>query len=550
MKEEKVVYVIGHKNPDTDSICSAIAYADLKNRIANNGVTYIPKRAGQINEETEFVLKSFKLSQPGYMPNVGTQVRDMEIHETPSADSSLTIKEAYKVMRECSATSLPITDKEGHLEGIIGVGDIAKYFMGNVDPTILSKARTQYKRMAETLEGSLILGNEHGYFIKGRVIVGTDSPKLLASQMMADDLVILGNRKDSQIAAIKAEASCIVICGKHSVEEEVIELAREKSCVIIGTPLDTYTTASIISHSIPVKHLMKCEGIVTFKTHDFTDEIKDIMGKHRFRDFPIIDSENRCVGTISRRNLINVRKKKLILMDHNERTQTADNVEQADILEIIDHHRIGSLETMGPVMFRNQPVGCTSTIVYQMYRENEVEIPKPIAGLLLSAILSDTLMFRSPTCTKFDQEAASALAEIAGVEIESYANKMFMAGSNLSDKTAQEIFYQDFKKFVSGEIVFGVGQISFMDHKSLQNAEEKIRPIMQEECTKNDMNMLFFMLTSILDESTKLLCYGEGSEKMIERAFHTTAYEDTVQLRGVVSRKKQFIPTVMAEMND
>lgn len=550
MKEEKTIYVIGHKNPDTDSICSAIAYADLKNRISKNGYTYLPKRAGQINEETEFVLKKFKVNPPGYMPNVGTQIRDLEIHETPEADGSLSIKEAYHLMKDSTANSLPITDAEGKLEGIISVGDIARYFLGNADPEILSKARTQYKRMAETLEGSLILGNEHGYFIRGRVIVGTDSPKLLASNMMTDDLVILGNRKDTQMAAIKAEASCLVITESYEVDEEVLNLAKEKSCVIIGTPLDTYAVASIISHSIPVKYLMKCDGIVTFKTHDYTEEIKNIMGKYRFRDFPVIDSCGKCVGTISRRNLINVRKKKIILVDHNERTQTVDNVEEADILEIIDHHRIGSLETMAPVMFRNQPVGCTSTIIYQMYNENGVEIPKQIAGLLMSAILSDTLMFRSPTCTKYDQEAVSALSEIAEMDIEKHANEMFKAGSNLSDKTAEEIFYQDFKKFIAGEVTFGVGQINSMDASSLQMAEEKIRTIIQAEAVKNGMSMVFIMLTNIIEESTKLLCFGEGSTSLIEKAFEVKSYEDMASLKGVVSRKKQFIPSVMEAFND
>lgn len=548
MKEEKVIYVIGHKNPDTDSICSAISYAELKN-LTSGGIKYVPKRAGQLNEETEYVLKRLGIEPPGYMPDAGTQVKDMEIHETPFADASLTIKEAWELMMESKAASLPITDSEGHLEGIIGVGDIAKYFMGNADENILSKARTQYKRMAETLDGKLVLGNEHGYFIKGSVIIGTDDPKLLAFNMAADDLVVLGNRKDTQLAAIKADASCIVISGGNVADEEVIAAAKKKSCVIIESPMDTYTIATLISHSIPVRYLMKCEGIVTFHTHDFTDAIKETMGKHRYRDFPVIDAEWRCLGTISRRNLINVRRKRLILVDHNERTQTVDNIEEAEILEIIDHHRIGSLETMGPVMFRNQPVGCTATIIYQMYNERGVEIPKKIAGLLMAAILSDTLMFRSPTCTKFDQEAVTVLAGIAGIDIEDFANDMFMAGSNLSGKAPEEIFYQDFKKFMAGEIAFGVGQINSMDAKSLANAEDKIRPILQSECGKNGMSIVFFMLTNIVEESTKLLCFGEGSEKIVEKAFDVRVYKDAATLKGVVSRKKQLIPTLMGVFN-
>lgn len=548
MKEEKIVYVIGHKNPDTDSICSAISYAELKN-LTSRGIKYVPKRAGQINEETEYVLKRIGIEPPGYMPDAGTQVKDMEIHKTPFADSSLTINEAWELMKEAKAASLPITDSEGRLEGIIAIGDIAKYFMGNADETILAKARTQYKRMADTLNGRLALGNEHGYFIKGRVIIGTDDPKLLASNMAADDLVVLGNRKDTQLAAIKADASCIVISGGHTADEDVIAAAKKKSCVIIESPMDTYTIATFISHSIPVRYLMKCEGIVTFHSNDFTDAIKETMGKYRYRDFPVIDADGRCLGTISRRNLINVRKKQLILVDHNERTQTVDNIEEAEILEIIDHHRIGSLETMGPVMFRNQPVGCTATIVYQMYNERGIEIPKKIAGLLLAAILSDTLMFRSPTCTKFDQEAVTVLAGIAGINIEDFANDMFMAGSNLSEKAPEEIFYQDFKKFMAGETSFGVGQINSMDSKSLANAEEKIRPILQSECGKNGMSMVFFMLTNIVEESTKLLCFGDGSERIIEKAFDVKVYKDAATLKGIVSRKKQLIPAIMGVFN-
>ncbi len=549
MREEAVVYVIGHKNPDTDSICSAISYAELKN-LTSFGVRYIPKRAGQINEETEYVLKRLGVEPPGYMPDAGTQVKDMEIHEMPPANDTLTIKEAWELMMDAKAASLPITDSEGRLEGIIGVGDIAKYFMGNSDESILSKARTQYKRMAETLDGKLVLGNEHGYFIKGRVVIGTDDPKLLASNMLSDDLVVLGNRKDTQLAAIKADASCLVISGGNAVEPDVIEAAKKKSCVIIESPMDTYTIATLISHSIPVKYLMKCEGIVTFHSSDFTDEIKDTMGKYRYRDFPVVDADGRCLGTISRRNLINVRKKQIILVDHNERTQTVDNIEEADILEIIDHHRIGSLETISPIMFRNQPVGCTATIVYQMYNEKGVEIPKKIAGLLTAAILSDTLMFRSPTCTKFDQEAVNVLSEIAGIDIEDFANDMFMAGSNLSGKKPEEIFYQDFKKFMAGETTFGVGQINSMDAKSLANAEEKIKPILQGECGKNGMSMVFFMLTNILEESTRLLCFGEGSAKIVEKAFDVKAYQDVISLKGIVSRKKQFIPTIMGVFNE
>lgn len=547
MKDENIVYIIGHKNPDTDSVCSAIAYSELKNKLDSNK-KYLPMRAGDISEETKYILKRLGVVPPREMLNVGTQVMDMEIHETPFADSELTIKEAWELMMESSAASLPIT-KDGILEGIISVGDIAKYFMGNSDNRILSKARTKYKRMAETLDGKMVLGNEHSYFIRGRVVIGTDDPVLLKENLEEDDLVVLGNRLDVQLAAIDANASCIVISGGNKAKELVLEKAAEKSCVIIESSMDTYTIANFINHSIPVKHLMKSENIVTFKTNDYTDNIKEVMGRHRYRYFPVIDKDGHCIGTISRRNLINVKKKKLILVDHNEKTQTVDNIEEADIIEIIDHHRIGSLETLSPVMFRNQPVGCTATIIYQMYEENKVEMSEQVAGLLLGAIISDTLMFRSPTCTEIDKNAAKVLSGRAGIDIEEFANDMFMAGSNLKKKSAEEIFYQDFKKFIAGDIVFGVGQINAIDPRMLSFAEEKIRTILETECGKNDMSMVFFMLTNIVEENTRLLCFGTNSKELIEKAFSKEVHGDICILDGVVSRKKQLIPTIMNIFN-
>jgi len=547
MPDEKKVYVIGHKNPDTDSICSAIAYADYKNK-TTHGIRYVAKRAGQINEETEFVLKYFGIEPPGYLPDTGTQVSDMEIHKTPFASSELTIREAWKLMNDCGAVTLPITDTEDHLEGLIAISDIAKFYMNSNDKTLLSSARTSYKAMAETLNGSVVIGNEHGYFIHGKVLIGAGDPKQILSYMEEDDLVILGNREDTQTAAINANASCIIICGNYPVSQDVQSLAAAHSCVVISTPMDSYSIACLINQSIPVKFLMKRNDLVTFRTKDFTDNIRETMGRMRFRDFPVINSEGRCIGTVSRRNLISLRKKKVILVDHNEKTQAPDNIDEAEILEIIDHHRIGSLETLSPVFFRNQPVGCTGTIIYQVYQEKNLPIPKDIAGLLCAAILSDTLMFRSPTCTKYDQEAVNVLSKIAGLEIEAFANQMFEAGSNLSAKSPEEIFYQDFKKFIAGTVTFGVGQINSMSSRSLHEIEDRIRPFMANECGKNGITMVFFMLTNIIDESTKLLCYGTGSEKLAEASFGTSVSNGSCLLPGVVSRKKQLIPAMMSTL--
>lgn len=543
MSREETVFIIGHKNPDTDSICSAIAYADFKTR-TTHGIHYIPKRAGQINKETEFVLKRFGMEAPGFVLDVGVQVRDLEMHATPYVNSGMTIMEVWQLMGEHNAVTLPITDNEYRLEGIITVTDIARFFMAS-DQFPLAEAKTQYKSIAATLDGKVIVGNELGLFSKGKVIVGAGTPERMQNYMGSDDLVITGDREEIQIAALEANASCIIVGMNSPVSDKVIELAKRNSSVIITTPYDTYMIASRINQSAPARFLMKRENLITFNTSDFVDDIKDTMGRLRIRDFPVLDSKGKCHGTISRRNLINAKKKQIILVDHNEKTQAVDNVAEADILEIVDHHRLGALETIQPIYFRNQPVGCTATIIFQMYQEREMEIPENIAGLLCAAILSDTLMFRSPTCTKYDQDAAFQLAGVAGIDIEEFANEMFKAGSDLRDKSAEEIFYQDFKKFKSGNISFGVAQINSMNADILEEIGEKVKPIMANAVGQNGVSMVFFMLTNIMSETTQLLCFGEGSARFVELAFRARVYDGKCTLPGVISRKKQFIPAMI-----
>ncbi len=544
MLKEKKVYILGHKNPDTDSICSAIAYADLKSK-TSHGIHFTPKRAGQINKETEFVLRYFGVEEPGFVLDVGVQVRDLEIHKTPKAHAGMSIREVWNLMTESDAVTLPITDESNHLEGIITIGDIAKYFMATADQSPLSLAKTQYKNIAATLNGKVVVGNELGLFSRGRVFVGAGTPETMQSYISEDDLVILGDRVDMQLAALELGASCIVIAIDSPVSEEVVELAKRNSSVIITTPYDTYTVSGLINQSIPVRFLMKRDDLITFNTNDFVDDIKETMGRLRIRDFPILNSAGECIGTISRRNLINAKRKQVILVDHNEKTQAVDNVAESEILEIVDHHRLGSLETLQPIFFRNQPVGCTATIIFQMYQEKCVEIPEPIAGLLCAAILSDTLLFRSPTCTKYDQDAALQLSAIAEIDLETFADQMFKTGSDLRDKSAEEIFYQDFKKFQSGDISFGVAQINSMNSEILYEIGEQVKPLMANAVGQNAVSMVFFMLTNIISESTQLLCFGEGSARLVEQAFHARVQDGKCTLPGIVSRKKQFIPAMI-----
>ena len=545
MKKQEKIFVIGHKNPDTDSICSAIAYCDIKNRTTQDS-KYIAKRAGQINEETEYVLNRFGVQPPGYLSNIGTQVKDMDIRLSPEANKSMSLKNAWDLMQENSIVFLPIREKDGTLEGLITIGDIAKTYMDTTDSYLLSRARTQYQRIAETIGGKVVEGNGHGYFVQGKIMVATANPDKMKEYVEENDMIIMGNREEDHLQAIEQNVSCIIVGLGIEVTEKVLKLAHEKDIIIISSPYDTFTISRLINQSIPVKYIMKTESLVTFNTEDFTDDIQDVMIKHRHRAFPVIDKKGKCIGTISRRNFLDMHRKKVVLVDHNEKDQAVDNIDKAEIMEIIDHHKLGTLQTMQPISFRNQPVGCTGTIMYQMYGEQKLEIPSKIAGLLCAAIISDTLMFRSPTCTLQDKMAAGALALIADISIEEFAREMFKAGSNLKDKSPEEIFYQDYKKFIAeGDVCFGVGQISSMDADELKEIKERLLPFMVSECGRHGVSRVYFMLTNIMEQSTELLFYGEGSEEMAVNAFKMQPENGTIYLKGVVSRKKQLIPPLM-----
>ena len=545
MKNQEKIFVIGHKNPDTDSICSAIAYADIKSR-TDPERKYVARRAGQINEETEFVLNYFGVDPPVYLGNIGTQVKDMDIHFCPDADKTMSLKNAWDLMQKNGLVSLPIRDETGDLEGLVTIGDIATIYMDTQDSYLLSTAKTQYKRIAETLDGLILEGDGNDYFTDGKILVGTADPDLMKEYVEEKDMVILGNRVEDQIQAISQDVSCIILGMGIEVSDEVRGMAREKNIVIIMSPYDTFTISRLINQSIPVSYVMIKDQIISFSTEDFTDDIQEVMAKKRHRTFPVINKRGKCVGTISRRNFLDMKHKKVILVDHNEEGQAVDNIHSAEILEIIDHHKLGSLQTIYPINFRNEPVGCTATILYSIYQEHRLEIPPKIAGLLCAAIISDTLMFRSPTCTQKDKIAASALSLIANIRIEDFAREMFRAGSNLKEKSSEEIFFQDYKKFIAeGNVVFGVGQISSMDNEELNDIKERLLTYISGEIGHSGVTRIYFMLTNIMEESTQLLYCGEGSADMAREAFHIEPEGDCFVLKGIVSRKKQLIPAMM-----
>lgn len=547
---ERKVLVTGHRNPDTDSICAAIAYARLKN-IVTDSSRYVPCRAGEPNRETAFALDYFKAEKPKLITNVRTQVLDVEYRKTPGVNKSMSLKQAWTLMNEQHLVTLPAVTENGGLEGVITIGDIAKSYMNVYDSRIISKAHTRYQNILETLEATLVTGDINRYCTEGKVLIAAANPEMMSYYIEPHDIVILGNRAENQLSAMDNGADCIIICEGANVSPTIKSLAEQNGMIIMVTSYDAYTAARLINQSMPISYFMTREGLITFEEEDFIDDIHDVMASKRHRDFPVISKSGHYLGMISRRNLLGTRGKQLILVDHNEPGQAVEGAESADILEIIDHHKIATVQTMAPVYFRNQPLGCCSTIITQLYKENNVEIDRQTAGLLMSAIISDTLLFRSPTCTPLDEKTGRELAEIAGVDIEKYAVEMFSAGSNLKGKSTEEIFYQDFKHFAAGKVKFGVSQITSLNEKELEDMKTDLIDFAHKALKTEGIDMSFIMLTNILDQSTLLLAIGAGAGPLANNAFGVECAKTTddaqgeswtVKLPGVVSRKKQLVP--------
>ena len=537
MQQERNIIVIGHKNPDTDSICSAIAYAHLKN-MTTHSHHYVPMRAGEISQETMYVLDRFNMPVPNYLGDIGAQVCDMEIRRTPGAPKDMTIKQAWDFMAETDAVTLAVTE-ENRVIGLITKGDIAQTFMEAEDSRFLSRMKPRYRDIADTVNGTIVVGNGDDRFEEGKVLVGAAMVERMQEHIEPGDLMLMVDRVENQIGALEKGAKVLILCLGATASEEVIE-----------TALDTFAVCMEIHKSVPLESFMLKEDIMTFRMDDYTDKVRAAMASTRHRAFPVVDSNDCYVGTISRRNLLGIQKKRVILVDHNETSQAVDNINEAEILEIVDHLRLGTLQTLQPIYFVNQPVGCTATILYEMFVEKGIEIAPSIAGLLCAAVISDTLMFRSPTCTLKDKMAAGALALLADIDIEKFATEMFEAGSDLGNKSEEEIFYQDYKKFTFGNTSFGVGQISSMSADELQEIKKRIQPLLRHECGKNGVSMVFFLLTDIRNSSSEMLYAGDRAEELADIAFKDAPKSDgSYYLEGVLSRKKQLIPAFMRAIN-
>ncbi len=545
----ETIYITGHKNPDTDSICSAISYAWYKNQITGSDC-YRPARAGEINLETDHVLKKFGAKAPRLLTDLRTQVKDLSLEEGERVDSCLSIRKAWETLRSVQKSTLVVVNDQEELEGIITIGDIARSIMEVHSNTVLAEAGTPYKNIVETLEAKVAAGDIEGRTASGKVLMGAVNPDLLEKYIEPGDMVIVADRYESQLCALEMHASCLIICLDEHINDNIIRTAQENGCIIIDSPYDSYITARLLNESIPINYFMIKDNILSFHMDDYLDDIKGTVVKVRHRTFPVLDEKERLTGIITRHGLLESAGKKVILVDHNELSQAVDGMEEADIQEIVDHHKLGSVKSKRPVMLECQPLGCTATIIYQMCKRRGLDIPADIAGLMCSAIISDTLLYRSPTCTQADIKACSDLARIAGIDPKDLAMSMFRAGSNFDGRSDEDIFYQDFKRFQAGDVRFGVGQVTSMDGEELEQLSDRMLKYMNESLPGSGLDMTFLMMTDILNESTLLLCAGSHARQKLEdyRSYPEKGSQGLV-MEGVVSRKKQVIPALMAALS-
>lgn len=543
-----LVYVSGHRNPDTDSICSAIAYSYLLN--ATNKYNAIPVRLGEINRETEYVLKRFGVEHPVLLKTVKQKVEDLNYDKVTVFSKDLTLKTAWFLLKQQNLKSAPILDEHGQLLGLLSTSNIIEGYMDQWDSEVLKKAKTPVENVIDTLEANVIYLNESLKVVEGDIHIAAMSGSEAKKRIHENDVVIVGgDRSDDLEELISVKPSLIVLTGSLTADENVVKKCEEQGISIISTPFNTYQTSQQIVQAIPVEYVMIKGDIKTFSTDDTLDYMKEVMSETRYRGYPVIDLNNRCVGSISRFALLKGLRKKVILVDHNERGQSIPGVEEADILEIVDHHRVADIQTVGPLLFRGEPLGSTATIVTKIFDELDVEMPSHIAGLLLGAVVSDTLLFKSPTCTPVDTKIAKKLAKIAGVDIQEFAMEMFKAGTSLVGKTVDEIFNQDFKKFSFDNLQVGVAQVNSMDIEGFLPYKKDMLDYMNKFAEDNNLEFTLLLLTDIINANSEIFVGGPRPE-LVEKAFNVQLTECQGTLAGVISRKKQVVPAITAVMSE
>lgn len=535
----KPIYVIGHRNPDTDSICSAIGYCHLKKSM---GIHAVPARAGKINPETKFVLEYFNVEKPVLISDLYPRVKDVMQKDIVFAKPEDTLKELGHVFRNCKVKSIPVAKDDGNLVGIVSVGDLAKRYFEEIEMQDISGAGVNFQGVLRTLDGFLICGRDLQRKVQGRVRIAAATAETIKTVVKPGDIVLVGNRTNAQLACISAGISCLIVTGNAEVSTEARLAADENNVIIIRAPYDTYTCARLINQSIPISKVMQ-ENVVCFKPNEMVSDVKNVIVKTKYRNYPVVE-DGKLVGFIDRDKLIIPQREQIILVDHNERTQAVEGIEEAHILEIIDHHRLGGLETGEPIFIRHEPVGSTATIIANLHWHRGIEMPIPIAGLLLAAIISDTLMFKSPTATKQDRDTAEMLAGFTGLNLEEFGMAVLKAGSSIANLSPTDMVHNDLKEFQMGEYHVAISQISVMDPDEILSVQKDILAYMEDMRIKAGYDMAALMVTDIGKEATHLIHTGPGG-LLLYKAFGSDTSPGILHLPGVMSRKKQVVPPMV-----
>jgi len=529
--------IFGHKTPDTDSVCAAIALSELKNELNEASVPYI---LGNVNKETEFVLKYFNVEVPEVLDNVKIQIKDLDYDRVKPFNKNQSVHFAYFNMNENKLRTLPIVDDEGFLAGIVTMKDIAMSLI-NTDQQYLC---TSYDNIIETLIGKSLLKFDE--IIDGEIIVASFEETTLrrSAILNKNSIVIVGDRYDVIKYAVEIGVKLIIVTGDMEVSPDLIEQAEVNKVNIIRTPYHTYYTAKNISLSKYVKDIMKDKDIMMFSDDDYLNDCKEDIEQSKHSKFPIISSDKKYVGLLSRNHLINPQRKKVILVDHNEMNQSADGLDEAEILEVIDHHKIGDIRTSIPIIFRNIPVGSSNTIIYHLYKENNVKIKKETAGLMLSGIISDTLLFKSPTTTEKDLVAVDELLKIVDLDLHKYAMEMFKAGTSLEGYTIEEILFQDFKKFNLVYKNVGISQVFTLDINQIMNRKNEFIKLIDDITLDKDYFLIIMAVTDIVNEGSYIF-YTSSKERLVKGIFEEENVYQGIYVDKCVSRKKQIVPRVI-----
>ena len=532
------IYVTGHRNPDTDSIVSAIAYAALRNSLGDR--EFVAARLGHISDETHRILERFDFQPPVLISTMRTQVRDLDYDMPPALAAGVTIARAWEALQaNHNIPGIPVTDEEGHLFGMVSPAEIADF-----DMEVTSGAQAEcipVFNLLSVLEGQIL--NENGNLVdvvSGEVCIALPQARENLLFHGQDSIVICGNQPEMVRRAMEENVSCLIICQAEFPEE--LRNVPTKTC-IISTPFDAVRTARLIYHAIPVDRICRREGLECFHLDDFLDDVQEVVSKSRHRNYPILDENEKVVGTLSRFHLLRPRRKRVVLVDHNEAAQSVRGLNQAEIVEIIDHHRLADIQTSQPIYFRNDVVGSTATIISGMYQERGLMPSSKLAGLLAAAIVSDTVMFKSPTCTERDHRMAERMARIAGLNLDELGQFIFAENSNL-ERPAEELVLTDFKDFHIAEHYLGVSQITCVDSEKLMSRQEEFLEVMRKLMEERSYSMMILMLTDVLAEGSHLLYLGD--EEIFRQAFNTELKSHACFLPGIVSRKKQVIPMLTA----